>query len=88
MPPKGKSRKVAAKNAAATRELIALPNDKRYVRRDPEGVFQQSDDVGRALSEDRHKKAKTVVKPGQGSRGTTQEELAFSQCGFHNSPIW
>jgi hypothetical protein len=51
------------------RELIVPKGDKRYVRRDPEGRFQESDDVGRSLSMDRRKKAKTIAKPGQGDKG-------------------
>jgi hypothetical protein len=52
------------------RELIEPhKGDKRYVRRDPKGQFKESDDVGKSLSQDRRKKATTVVKPGQGDRG-------------------
>jgi len=55
---------------AAKRELIEpTPGDKRYVRRDAEGKFKEVDDVGRSLSADRKRKAKTVAKPGQGDRG-------------------
>jgi hypothetical protein len=55
---------------AAKRELIEpTPGDKRYVRRDAEGKFKEVDDVGRSLSADQKRKAKTVAKPGQGDRG-------------------
>jgi hypothetical protein len=55
---------------AAKRELIEpTPGDKRYVRRDSEGKFKEVDDVGRSLSADQKRKAKTVAKPGQGDRG-------------------
>jgi hypothetical protein len=55
---------------AAKRELIEpTPGDKRYVRRDADGQFKEVDDVGRSLSADRKRKAKTTVKPGQGDRG-------------------
>ena len=43
--------------------------DSRYVRRDEEGQFGKQDDVGKLLKQDRAKKAKTVVKSGQGDRG-------------------
>jgi hypothetical protein len=43
--------------------------DSRYVRRDEEGQFGKQDDVGKSLKQDRAKKAKTVVKSGQGDRG-------------------
>jgi hypothetical protein len=51
------------------RELIDTGSDKRYVRRDEQGRFNESDDVGRSLSQDRERKAKTVSKPGNGDRG-------------------
>ena len=54
---------------AAKRELIAPKGDKRYVRRDPKGQFNESDDVGRSLAADRRKKAKTIAKSGQGDKG-------------------
>lgn len=56
---------------ARDRELIE-PNegDKRYVRRDEEGKFTESqDDVSRSLSQDQRKDAENTVKPGQGDRG-------------------
>ena len=51
------------------RELIDTGTDKRYVRRDSKGRFKESDDVGRSLSQDVRKSAKTKVKAGQGDRG-------------------
>ena len=55
---------------ADERELIE-PNegDKRYVRRDDEGKFKESDDVSRSLSQDQRKDAQTQSKPGQGDKG-------------------
>ena len=53
------------------RELIE-PNkgDKRYIRRDEQGRFTDSqDDVSRSLSQDRKRDAKTKTKKGQGDRG-------------------
>ncbi|HEY0375693.1 MAG TPA: hypothetical protein VGC87_01910 [Pyrinomonadaceae bacterium] len=55
--------------SAAKRELIDTGNDKRYVRRDEKGRFEEVDDVGRSLAQDVKKKAKTTVKSGQGDRG-------------------
>ena len=46
------------------RELIDTGTDKRYVRRDEEGRFEESDDVGRSLSQDVKKHARTEVKAG------------------------
>jgi hypothetical protein len=51
------------------RELIDTGTDKRFVRRDDEGQFSESDDVGRSLAADRRRKAKTEAKPGEGDRG-------------------
>lgn len=52
------------------RELIEPhKGDKRYVRRDEQGQFKESDDVGRSLSQDRRQHAETEAKPGQGDRG-------------------
>ena len=54
---------------AAKRELINTGSDKRYVRRNERGEFKKSDDVGRSLSQDVRRRAKTVVKAGQGDKG-------------------
>jgi hypothetical protein len=51
------------------RELIDTGSDKRYVRRNTKGQFNESDDVGRSLRQDVKRKAKTVVKAGQGDKG-------------------
>lgn len=54
---------------ASKRELIDTGNDKRYVRRDEKGRFKEVVDVGKSLSQDRKKHAKTVAPKGQGDRG-------------------
>ena len=51
------------------RELIDTGTDKRYVGRDDEGQFKESDDVGKSLSHDVRQHAKTKAKPGEGDRG-------------------
>lgn len=52
------------------RELIEPhKGDKRYARRDENGRFTEMDDVGRSLSQDQKRQAKTTAKPGQGDRG-------------------
>jgi hypothetical protein len=58
-----------AKNKAAKRTLIDTGVDKRFVRRGAAGKFKESDDVGKSLTPDRRKKAKTKVKSGQGDKG-------------------
>jgi len=51
------------------RELIDTGTDKRYVRRDEQGWFKESTDVGRSLSADKRHKSKTAAKRGEGDRG-------------------
>jgi hypothetical protein len=55
---------------AKKRELIEpTPGDKRYVRRSRDGRFQEVDDVGRSLAQDRKRPAKTRATKGQGDKG-------------------
>ena len=51
------------------------PNDgdKRYVRRDDDGQFAEQDDVGRSLSQDVRRDAKTKSSSGQGDKGDRKE---------------
>ena len=60
---------------ASERELIE-PNegDKRYVRRDEQGRFEESDDVSRSLSQDQKRDAQTEATKGQGDRGDRKSE--------------
>jgi len=51
------------------RQLISPKGDKRYVRRDANGRFKESDDQSRSLSRDRKEAAKSKVKLGYGDRG-------------------
>lgn len=60
---------VATSKNGGKRELISPNGDKRLVRRDEDGKFKESDDLGRSLSQDVRKSAKTKVKSGQGDRG-------------------
>ena len=43
----------------AKRELIDTGTDKRFVRRNKQGQFSESDDVGRSLRQDVKQRAKT-----------------------------
>jgi hypothetical protein len=45
--------------------LIDTGTDKRYVRRDENGRFKESVDVGRSLSADKRHEAKHDAKPGE-----------------------
>jgi hypothetical protein len=60
---------MAGKTTKSRRELIDTGNDKRFVRRDEKGQFDEVADVGRSLAQDRKQAAKTKVPPGQGDRG-------------------
>ena len=51
------------------RELIDTGGEKRFVKRDTDGTFAESVNVGRSLSGDRRSKSKTVAKPGYGDQG-------------------
>jgi len=51
------------------RELIDTGTDKRYVRRDEDGKFKESDDVGRSSAADQRHDAKTKAKKGEGDKG-------------------
>lgn len=57
------------RKAAAKRELIDTGVDKRYVRRDEQGQFEESDDVGRSLRRDQKTQAANKSKPGHGDKG-------------------
>ena len=57
------------KKHGSERELIDTGRDKRYVRRDDQGRFKESDDVGKSLSRDVWQHAKTKAEKGQGDRG-------------------
>jgi hypothetical protein len=61
-------------NNASDRELVDTGTDKRYMRRDDEGRFEESDDVSRSLSQDVKREAETKVKAGQGDRGDRQRK--------------
>lgn len=62
--PSAKKRKPARK-----RELIDTGTDKRYVRRDDKGRFDEVVDVGRSLAADKRRKAKTKAPAGQKDKG-------------------
>jgi hypothetical protein len=51
------------------RERIDTGTDKRYVRRDDQGQFKESDDVGRSSANDQRRDAENSTRSGQGDRG-------------------
>jgi len=60
---------MAAKAKRSKRELIDTGTDKRYVRRDEKGEFDDVVDAGKSLAQDVRQHAKKVVPAGQGDRG-------------------
>ena len=60
------------------RELIDTGTDKRYVRRDDQGRFDEVTDVGRSLSQDVRKRAKKTVEAGQGDKGDQKRKASRS----------
>ena len=60
---------MAKKATKSHRELIDTGTDKRFVRRNEKGQFDEVADVGRSLSRDRQQKAAKKVPSGQGDRG-------------------
>ena len=66
--------KDSAGTKASKRELIDTGTDKRYVRRDDKGQFEESDDVGRSLAQDVRQEAETKVPAGQGDRGDQERK--------------
>jgi len=62
--------KKTARKSVARRELIDTGTNKLFVRRNARGTsFKEVEDVGRSLTSDRRRKAKTVAKRGQGDKG-------------------
>ena len=55
--------------ASGKRELIDTGTDKRYVRRDEQGRFDEVVDKGRADSQDRKRDAENTTTSGHGDRG-------------------
>jgi hypothetical protein len=63
--PRGKSK--------TSRRTVLEPRkgDRRYLRRNKRREFKKEVNIGRSLSVDRRRAAKTKVKKGQGDRGDT-----------------
>ena len=66
---KRKGSSARSKQGSGKRELIKPKRDARFVRRDARGRFNESDDVGRSLKQDRARKAKKTVRSGYGDKG-------------------
>lgn len=55
------------------RELIDTGKDKRYVRRDDQGKFRESTEVGRSSAQDQKRHAHNDTREGQGDRGDRRD---------------
>ena len=56
--------------AGSKREKIEpTEGDVRFVRRDEKGRFEEVEDAGRSLSQDRKRQAENESESGQGDRG-------------------
>ena len=58
-----------AKRSSSKREVIDTGRNRMFGKRDARGQFKEMDDVGRSLSSDRRRKAKTHAKSGHGDQG-------------------
>jgi hypothetical protein len=65
----------------ADRELVDTGQDKRYVRRDEQGQFKESEDVGRSHGLDQERDAENETRPGQGDRGDRPDDGDRSDRG-------
>ncbi len=65
--------------SSGKRTLIEPNGDKRYVRRDAQGQFTESDDVGKSLSQDVKQSAKAKAKPGYGDKGDQPKKRTASK---------
>jgi hypothetical protein len=60
---------MANEKGSKERELVDTGKDRRFVRRDEQGRFEESEDVGRSLSQDVRRDAKNEAPKGEGDRG-------------------
>lgn len=61
----------------AERERIDTGTDKRYVRRDDDGTFIESDDVGKSHRQDQQRDSRNDNPGGQGDRGDRETRKAL-----------
>lgn len=55
------------------RELIDTGDDKRYVRRDEQGRFDEVVDVGASSAQDQKRDSKSESRPGYGDQGDRKD---------------
>ena len=64
---------MANQKGSGEREEIDTGRDKRYVKRDEEGRFEEVEDVGRSRAQDQKRQAKSQAASGQGDQGDRQD---------------
>jgi hypothetical protein len=57
------------KRSSSKREVVDTGRNKMFGKRGAKGRFTEMDDVGRSLSTDRRRAAKTATKSGYGDQG-------------------
>jgi hypothetical protein len=67
------------------RERIDTGTDKRYVRRDERGRFDEVEDVGRSSAQDQRRDAQHDTRSGQGDRGDRRSGGAGGSGGSGQS---
>lgn len=61
---------------AGQRDLVKAPNATFYAKRNDDGSFKEMDEIGRSLSADRRRTAKTTVAAGFGDQGDQPKRAA------------
>lgn len=56
------------------RTLLKIKGKKHYAIRNPDGTFKNIESIGKSLIADRRRKAKRIVKSGQGFRGDQKKK--------------
>jgi hypothetical protein len=59
--------------SSGKRERIDTGNNTQYVRRDNDGTFKESEDPGRASSQDQKRDAENTTTRGRGDRGDREK---------------
>ena len=74
-----KASKSAVRKSSGKRELVNTGTDKRFAKRNSDGTFKESDDVGKSLSKDVKQHARKEVKPGYGDKGDEPKKKAATK---------
>ena len=64
------------KRSASKRDTVKTKNARFYAKRTTRGRFKEMDEKGRSLSTDRRRRAKRVVRSGDGDQGDRRRRAA------------